>query len=323
MERVTLGRTGLTVGVMGLGCGGHSRLGLAQNKGEENAVAVVRRAVELGANLIDTAEAYGTEEAVGKALAEGGIPRGSVVLSTKIGPRRQGEQETPAGLKERLDVCLRRLRTDHVDILHLHGVQDADYDHCAAVLVPAMRELRDAGKVRFLGITEAFGPDPRHKMLSRAVQDPADPWDVVMVGFNLLNQSARERVLPHTRARGIGTLCMFAVRRALSSPDALRETVAGLRERGELPAEAADLLGADDPLGFLFQGDTPDAARSQTEAAYRFCRHEPGIDVVLSGTGSVAHLEENATALNRPPLPAAEADRLRRAFAGVDSVSGN
>jgi aryl-alcohol dehydrogenase-like predicted oxidoreductase len=137
-----------------------------------------------------------------------------------------------------------------------------------------------------------------------------------MVGFNLLNQSARERVLPHTQARGIGTLCMFAVRRALATPEAVRETVAGLIEKGELSADAFDDLA--EPLAFLLR-DSADL----TEAAYRFCRHEPGIDVVLSGTGSVAHLEQNAASLDRPPLPAADADRLRRLFAGIDSVSGN
>jgi L-galactose dehydrogenase len=301
---------------MGLGCGGHSRLGLAQNKGEDNAVAVVRRALELGVNFIDTAEAYGTEGAVGRALAESGVARESVVLSTKLGPRKGEELATPAALKERLDACLRRLRTEYVDVLHLHGVRDADYDYCVSELVPTLRDLRDAGKVRFLGITEAFGPDPQHRMLSRAVQDPADPWDVVMVGFNLLNQSARERVLPHTQARGIGTLCMFAVRRALATPEAVRETVAGLIEKGELSGDAFE--NPQEPLAFLL-----DASGDLTEAAYRFCRHEPGLDVILSGTGSIAHLEQNARSLSRPPLPAADADRLRRLFAGIDSVSGN
>jgi L-galactose dehydrogenase len=60
-----------------------------------------------------------------------------------------------------------------------------------------------------------------------------------------------------------------------------------------------------------------------TEAAYRFCRYEPGMDVVLSGTGSIAHLEDNARALNLPPLPQAALDRVNKLFAGVDSVSGN
>ena len=314
MDRTTLGRTGLSVSVMGLGCGGHSRLGLATGKGEENAIAVVRRALELGVNFIDTAEAYGTEEVVGKALA--GVPRGEVVLSTKVSPRRKDGPKSAAELKEGVEGCLRRLGTDYVDVLHLHGVGAGEYGRCTTDLVPALLELRTAGKIRFLGITEAFGSDAGHKMLVRAVED--DCWDVMMVGFNLLNQSARERVFATTLAKNVGVLCMFAVRRALSDPDALRALVGELVARGEVAADAG--LDRDDPLGFLVREGH---AASVVDAAYRFCRYEPGIHVTLSGTGSVDHLETNAASLGAPPLPEATAERLRRLFAGVDSVSGN
>ncbi len=64
-------------------------------------------------------------------------------------------------------------------------------------------------------------------------------------------------------------------------------------------------------------------ATSLQDAAYRLCRHEPGVHVVLSGTGSVSHLESNAASLGRPPLPAEDAARLRELFARVDDVSGN
>jgi aryl-alcohol dehydrogenase-like predicted oxidoreductase len=218
-------------------------------------------------------------------------------------------------LTERVHGCLRRLGTEYVDVLHLHGVRAPDYDHCVAELVPALVALRDAGKIRFLGITEAFGPDPGHEMLVRAVQD--DCWDVMMVGFNILNQSARERVFPATRAKNIGVLDMFAVRRALANPNALKELVADLARQGRLDGRDFD---ANDPLGFLLESG---AASSVTDAAYRFCRYEPGIHVVLSGTGSVAHLEANAASLSAPPLPDEITERLRGLFAGIDSVSGN
>lgn len=313
MDRTILGRTGLSVSVMGLGCGGHSRLGLATGGSKENAVAVVQRAVALGVNFFDTAEAYGTEEVVGKALAD--TPRGEIVLSTKVGPRGENGPRSAAELNERVHGCLRRLSTDFVDVLHLHGVRATDYDHCVAELVPALFALRDAGKIRFLGITEAFGPDPGHEMLVRAVQD--DCWDVMMIGFNLLNQSARERVFPATRSKNVGVLDMFAVRRALANPDALRGLVADLARQGRLAGRDID---ESNPLGFLIEGG---AASSSTDAAYRFCRYELGVHVVLSGTGSVAHLEANVASLSAPPLPREVADRLRRLFAGIDSVSGN
>ncbi len=68
MEYTTLGKTGLRVGVAGLGCGGFSQLGLAQGRSEVDAIAIIRQALELGVNLFDTAAAYGTEEVLGKAI---------------------------------------------------------------------------------------------------------------------------------------------------------------------------------------------------------------------------------------------------------------
>ncbi len=303
MLTTTLGHTGLTVSRMGLGGGGHSRLGLAQGGTSEAAANVVRAALDLGVSFIDTAESYGTEEAVGLGIQ--GTPREQVVLSTKIG---LNEGTDAAEARERVEGCLRRLRTEYVDVLHLHGVLPEQYPR-ALELLPALQRLKEEGKVRHLGITEAFIPDPGHRMLAPAVEE--GPWEVVMVGFNLLNPSARHRVLPATQRRGIGTLGMFAVRRALSQMDALKALVNGLLTWGEIPDE----LDRDHPLDFL--------GKNLPDAAYRFCLWEPGLDVVLSGTGSVDHLRENARSLEGPPLPPEALDRLRRVFGRVDSVSGN
>ena len=313
METICLGRTGLTVSVMGLGCGGHSRLGIRTGHTEAEAERVVKEALALGVNFIDTAEGYKTEEIVGRALR--GTDRGQVVLSTKAGVHWQERYATAAEMKERVEACLRRLQTDHVDVFHLHGVSVDDYPYGLQELLPALQECQREGKIRFIGITEAFGPDPTHKMLMRALED--DCWDVMMVGFNILNQSARERVLLHTRQRNIGTLCMFAVRRALSRPDALRQLMGELSAQNLVDADAFD---PEDPLGFLVEEG---AASSLPEAAYRFCRWEPGMDVILSGTGDVAHLQTNAASLTLPALPPQHIARLQRLFARVDSVSGN
>lgn len=314
MDYTTLGRTGLKVSVMGLGCGGHSRLGLATGGTEESAVGIVQSALARGINFIDTAEAYGTETVVGKGIA--GTPRDQVVLSTKVGPRRRDGFSTAAEIKQRAEDCLRRLNTDYVDVLHFHGISAGDYPRVVSELLPAFQSLRDEGKARFLGITEAFGSDTRHAMLAPAVQND-DHWDVVMVGFSLLNQSARQSVFPATIKKNIGTLDMFAVRRALSQPAALKETMEGLAAQGLIDRDAFD---ADDPLGFLVADGV---AESIPDAAYRFCRYEPGMHVVLSGTGNPEHLEANAASLTRPPLPPPVVERLRTLFARVDTISGN
>lgn len=314
MQTVRLGRTNKEVSVAGLGCGGHSRLGMARGADVHQAAGVVRRALELGVSFIDTARAYGTEEAVGEGIAG---RRDQVFLSTKASPRhgRNGALITAAELTQSLEGSLRRLGTDHVDVFHLHGVQGGQYDHCAEVLVPEMKRARAAGKIGYLGITEHFGGDTGHAMLPRALAD--DHFDVIMVGFNLVNPCARERVFPLTLARDVGTLIMFAVRRQLSDAGALREAVAGLVARGEVDA---GLVDASDPLAFLRDHV---GIGSVVEAAYRFCRHERGAQVILTGTGDVAHLEANLAAIAAPALPADVLARLTRLFGRVDSVSGN
>lgn len=310
MEYVTLGDTGLQVSAVGLGGGGHSRLGQRTGVTADQSVAIVRRALELGITFIDTAESYGTEALIGTALE--GVRRHEVVLSTKKSITEQGRLITADELVGGLEASLERLRTDYVDIYHLHGVRAEQYDHAVAELLPAMRTLRAAGKLRFLGITEQFGADTGHNMLARAVHD--DDWDVVMVGFNILNQSARSRVLAETRRRGIGVLCMFAVRDTLSDPDKLRETVGELARQGLIDRHALNLA---DPLDFVRQ-----VADSLPDAAYRFCRAEPGIHVVLSGTGNIQHLEANVASMLRPALPDSLRARLVELFAHIDTVSG-
>ena len=310
MEYTTLGRTNLTVSVMGLGCGGHSRLGLATGKTETEAIQVVQKALDLGINFIDTAEAYGTEVVVGKAICgQTGQKRENIIVSTKLSAQKDGAFSTPEAFSERFHGSLARLQTDYIDILHLHGVQKHEYDYCLHTLVPEMQKLRAAGKIRFIAISEAFIPDPQHRMLLNAIEDNC--WDVMMVGFNLLNPTARNRVFPTTQEKGIGTLCMFACRRALSQPEVLHELLTELIADGKIETGA----------GTLFPPTlTPEEL---TTLAYRFCRHEPGVNIVLSGTGNPAHLEANAKSLLAPLLPIEMQEQLSHYFGNLDSVSGN
>lgn len=313
MDYTTLGRTGFRVSIAGLGCGGHSRLGQATGKSEQESIAVVRQALDLGINLIDTAEVYGTESIVGKAVA--GVTRDQVVIATKKLPPSPDLSDPIGELQRGLEQSLRRLRTDYVDIYFLHGVRPEQYAYAYDTFVPVLQRMREAGKIRAVGITEAFIADPQHRALQQAVQ--ADCWDVMMVGFSLLNPSARTRVLPHTQRKNIGVLAMFAVRRALSQPMALKELITDLRKKGQLAPNACD---ENDPVGFLTESGK---AATLPEAAYRFCRHEPGIHTVLTGTGNVEHLKANVVSLLKPPLVQADLERLERIFGRVDSVSGN
>jgi aryl-alcohol dehydrogenase-like predicted oxidoreductase len=313
MDTVVFGRTGVEVSVAGLGCGGHSRLGQSYGATREQSVALVRRALDLGVTYIDTAQAYGTEEIVGEAVRG---RRGDVVISSKVSPRRRdGGLLDAAGLRAAVERSLGALDTDWVDVYHLHGVGDEEYDYCVGELVPALEQLRDAGAIGFLAISERFGGDPGHDMLQRAVRDGC--WDVMMVGFNILNPSARDRVFSVTREHDVAIEVMFAVRRALSREDELARVVQQLAAEGRVDAADLDL---DEPLAFLVHDA---GASSVVEAAYRFARHEPGCHVVLTGTGNVEHLEENVRSICGPPLPGDDLARLRNLFGHLDHLSGN
>ncbi|MHA1391814.1 MAG: aldo/keto reductase [Promethearchaeota archaeon] len=165
MEYTTLGRTGLKVSVMGLGCGGPSRIGQATGNTEEESIAIVRHGLNSGINFIDTAEIYRTEKIVGKAIE--GFSRENLVLSTK---KSTWGNIKPDKVIKSLEKSLKNLGTDYIDIYHLHGVILEDYDNLYSGVVPTLLEMRDQGKIRFLGITERFNVDTQHTMLQRALQ---------------------------------------------------------------------------------------------------------------------------------------------------------
>jgi aryl-alcohol dehydrogenase-like predicted oxidoreductase len=312
MQTVKLGRTGLEVSVAGLGCGGHSRLGMAKGRDLHHAADMVKQALDLGITLIDTARAYGTEEAVGIGVKG---RRDRVVISSKAGVGRRGELASAAQMSGWIDESLKKLATDRIDIFFLHGVTPDQYPHGKDVLVPELKRAQEAGKIRFLAVSEQFGGDTGHQMLSRALPD--DLFDVVMVGFNMLNPSARERVFPQTQKRDVGTLIMFAVRETLSHPDQLRKLVGELIDRGELDPKLVD---RNRPLGFLRNAP---GGPTVVEAAYRFCRHEPGAHVVLTGTGDAEHLRDNVESILAPKLSSDVRARLAEMFGKLDTVSGN
>lgn len=308
MDYRTLGKTGLTVSVAGLGCGGNSRLGLTRGNSFDECVAVARTAIDLGVNLLDTAEAYGTEEIVGAAARAHG--RDKLVISTKAVFR--GGEDTADTVTDKVEASLKRLGMDHVDIFHFHAVHPATYEHHRDVLAPALVKLKEQGKIRHVGITETGPRDPDQGMLSRAMREP--PWEVAMLAFSLVNQGARRKVFPNTLRRGVGTLLMFVVRNIFSNDAYRRSIFARLAEQGMLDAA---ILADGDPLGFVV---SEGGAESITDAAYRYARHEKGVDVVLFGTGNKAHVEANVASILRPPLPPPVIAKLEARFGHLSGV---
>jgi len=311
MKKVILGRTGLEVSIAGLGAGGHSRLGIAKY-GQEHAAKIVRTAFDNGVNFFDTATVYGTEVAVGFGLR--GIPREQYIISTKFPYKNDRGINTPGKLEQVLDESLNALCVDYIDVYNLHGVNPEDYTETIDILLPAMQKAQAQGKIRFLGITEQFGGDTNHIMLKQAVAD--DYFDVIMVGYNIINPSAAKTVLPIAAEKNIGVQCMFAVRQALSNPEQLKIDISRILEKKQANPE---LMASHGTLEFLVKEK---AAGSIMEAAYRFCSNTPGIHVTLTGTGNLDHLADNIKAIQIPALPENILVKFDMMFGNVDCVSG-
>ena len=311
MQYTTLGNTGLRVSVAGLGCGGNSRLGMGSGKTENDAIRLVRAALDLGVNFFDTAEVYGTEAVLGRALA--GVPRDSVVLSSKTRILDGGGNPLPSdAIAANLDMSLRTLQVEHIDVFHLHAVQAKHYGYALNELVPVLLRQKAQGKLKHLGITETPPRDPDQAMLSLALDDAC--WEVIMLAFHMMNQGPRKTVFPRTRAQRVGTLLMFVVRNVFSRPAVLQETFQDLAGKGLIPRTLAD---SDHPLQFLIHEA---GASSLTDAAYRFARHEPGADVILFGTGDEEHLRANVESLLKPPLPESDTETVRLLFGELRGV---
>jgi aryl-alcohol dehydrogenase-like predicted oxidoreductase len=308
MPHTTLGRTNLRVSVAGLGTGGFSRLGLRTGLNEEQSARLIEEAFALGVNFIDTAPAYGTEGVVGKALKH--IPRDQVVIATKAHIGSTGAFVSPERVAASLDNSLRLMGTDHVDVFNLHGVELDEYDYALDTIVPVLAKEKAKGKIGHIGITENPVSDFHQAMLKRALTDPV--WEVFMVGYHMLHQGAARTVFRPARAQGVGTLLMFAVRSIFADPPRLARELRALAQERLVERSLGE---SDDPLGFLIRED---GAASLTEAAYRFARHESGADVILFGTGNIEHLRANIAALEKPPLPQADRDRLVKLFGALD-----
>jgi L-galactose dehydrogenase len=261
--------------------------------------------MDLGINFIDTAAGYGESEAIlGRALK--GVSPERCWVATKFSPAEGGQvQASPAELHASLDRSLQRLGREAIDLFQLHGVTPAVYRTVVDRFYPEMQRAREAGKVRFLGITERFFSDPTHSMLEKALSE--DLFDTIMLKYGILNQTAVRRVLPMAAERNVGVINMAAVRVKLSDPAQLEALIAEWKTSGKIPADA---LPDQDPLGFLVHSDV----NSVVSAGYRFAAAPEAISTVLTGTANLEHLEGNVTALLGPPLPEVDAARLRALF---------
>src|SRR5215213_11719514 len=199
MQQRKLGTQGLTVSCLGLGCMGMTwAYGTDRDEGE--AIATIHEAIDLGVNFLDTAEVYGpftNEELVGKAVKG---RRDDVVIATKFGfvfdeaGRITAADSRPEHIRGVVNASLKRLQTDYIDLLYQHRVDPAVP---IEDVVGAMAEFVRAGKVRYLGLSEA-GPST----LRRAMK--VHPISALQSEYSLFERDVEAEVLPTCRELGIG-----------------------------------------------------------------------------------------------------------------------
>jgi aryl-alcohol dehydrogenase-like predicted oxidoreductase len=316
MNRRTLGSQGLEVSAEGLGCMGMS---YAYGAGDEEAgTATIHRAIELGVTLLDTAEVYGpyvNEELVGRAVAG---RRDEVEIATKFGfafegtdMASRGVDGSPENAARVCDESLRRLGTDHIDLYYQHRV---DPDVPIEETVGAMGELVAAGKVRFIGLSEASAETIRRAHATH-------PLTAVQSEYSLWTRDPEDEVLPTLRELGIGFVPYSPLGRGfltgqIRSLDDLDEDDwrrTNPRFQGEAFAENLRLA---ERVAELAEGIG--ATPAQVALAWVLAKGE---DLVpIPGTKSPTRLEENAAAADLE-LSAAQVAELDAAIS-PDAVRG-
>ena len=314
MEYRTLGKTGLKVSLASFGTGGPSQFGQHKGLGQEQQTALIRRCLDLGVNLFDTHEGYGNSESIlGEALL--GVPRDSYHLVTKWSYHSsRGAGRNASAFAESVERSLKRLNTDYIDVLMIHGILKDEYESVMRRFMPTLERFQEQGKVRFRGFSTRYIADPGQEIVPFALGRDPDLWDVVMLKYGILNQIMGKEGLPLALEHNLGVLNMASVRIKLPIPALLEELISDWKDKGYIPH---DSLPAPDPLGWLVRGDVD----SVVSAAYRFAADHAAISSVITGTSSVRHLEANVSALEKPSLPEKDSARLRCLFGEISEYA--
>src|SRR5579884_4422921 len=292
MEQRKLGSQGLEVAAEGLGC-----MGMSEFYGEgdeEESLATIELALDLGVDLLDTADMYGmgkNEELVGRAIAG---RRDEVVLATKFGivrepgdPSRRSYNGRPEYVHQACDASLRRLGVDHIDLYYQHRV---DPDVPIEETVGAMAELLDAGKVRYLGLSEASAETIRR---AHAVH----PISALQSEYSLWTRDVEDEVIGTLRELGIGLVAYSPLGRGfLTGQIRSMEDLPEDDWRRSNPRFQEDALAENIRLADIVVEKARSLGVTPAQLALAWVLAK-GEDIVpIPGTKSPTRLEENAAA---------------------------
>ncbi|SFJ73696.1 Predicted oxidoreductase [Paenibacillus sp. UNC496MF] len=288
MKMNEIGRSGLLVGEIGLGC-------MSLGTEERTAAAILHEALERGVNLLDTADLYDggrNEELVGKAIRG---RRDRVVLATKVGNRRVPGQDgwawdpSKAYILAAAKDSLRRLGTDYIDLYQLHG---GTIDDPIDETIEAFEQLKAEGVIRAYGISSIRPNVIREYAARSGIASVMNPYSIV-------DRRGEETVFPLLAEKGIGVIAR--------GPLASGALAAGRQPSKGVPDyEPAELEALRAGLGTLEA-----EGRGLTQLAIRFTLGQPVVAAAVPGASSREQLLQNLAAADAPPLTEAEAEAIR------------
>ena len=321
MQYRTLGRTGLRVSEVGFGAwaiGGPATLGETQigwgTVDNATSVKALETAFDLGINFFDTADVYGaghSEELIGRTF---GRRRDRIIISSKVGnrvtPDNTWVKDFSCGwIRQTIEGSLKRLRTDYIDVYHLHS-PGADFVYTQEI-VDTLEGLKKEGKIRWYGISldpPGRGIRPSDQGLQILESRKCDFFQVL---YNILVREPEEQLLPACAKANVGVIARVPLASGFLTGKFTRETEFPEDDHRQWkypPEKIRETVEKVDRLHFLVEGKQ----KTLAQAALQFCLSHPAVSTVIPGAKTAEQARDNAAASDGVLLTEEELIRIRQ-----------
>jgi aryl-alcohol dehydrogenase-like predicted oxidoreductase len=303
MEMRGFGKTGFEVSALGFGGGPVGYL----DTDRRHVTEILNTLIDRGVNLIDTAAVYpGSEEAIGEAI---GHRRDDYVLVSKCGQEFDdidGAAWSASAIEQTVDRSLRRLKTDHIDVVLLHSCELDTLKNGEAL--GALIKARDAGKTRFIG----YSGDNEAAAHAAGIDEVA----VIETSISIFDQANIDTVLPEAGRNNVGILAKRPIANAAWKDSSERRGI--YVDYAKTYAERLVKM-AIEPADLGFPGDIGTA---WSEIALRFTLFQPGVTTAIVGTTKASNVERNLEVQSKGPLPETVVSELKAAFRRAEAADG-